>query len=274
MREIDITEIKKIEFEMLKYAKKICEENGIKYYLGYGTLLGAVRHKGFIPWDDDVDIVLFREEYEKFIAAVEKDHHEYIKIFHMNNASSYFGPYGMLVDTRTVMKNKKIKPEIMEGMGICIDVFPLDSFEDSETAKKYLKKSHRLKSLNNLSMTATFSGDSGVKKLLKLLVAPFANLIGHKKICEKTAALAEYANHGQKKYVMDLMWDPKVCWCISSEAYGEGTMLEFEGELFNSPTNYDLVLRSGYGDYMQFPPEEERGTGHNNIFCWKDSKGV
>lgn len=270
MQKIKIEEIKQIEFEMLQYAKSICEKNGIKYYLGYGTLLGAVRHKGFIPWDDDVDIVLFRDGYERFVQAVDRDNHEYIKIIHMKNSDSFFGPYAMLVDTRTTMAHYKLKEEIIEGMGVYIDVFPLDQFNDLETAKKKMARSKKLKALNNLTMVKTFQYDKGLKGLGKKVIAPFANLIGHRRICEKIERLADDADTESGKYVMDLMWDPVMRWCVPKEAYDNIIMLEFEGEVFSAPEDYDSILRSGYGDYMQFPPEEERNTGHCNIFYWKE----
>lgn len=269
MRKINMEEVKKIEFEMLQYAKYICEKNKIKYYLGYGTLLGAVRHKGFIPWDDDVDIVLFRDEYDKFIQAVEADNHDYIKVFHMGNSDAFFGPYAILVDTRTTMQHYKIKRDIIEGMGVCIDIFPLDSFSNLETAEKALSRSKRLKALNNLAMVSTFRYDKGVKGLAKRVVAPFANLIGHRKLCEMIEELKNSANQGTRNYVADLMWEPNVRWCIPIEAYDDVIMLEFEGDKFSAPKKYDMILKSGYGNYMQFPPENERNTGHDNVFYWK-----
>lgn len=270
MREMSMDEVKKVQFEMLQYAKKICDENDIKYYLAYGTLLGAVRHKGFIPWDDDIDISLMRSEYERFIKAVENDHHKYIRIVHMKNSKNYFGPYAMLVDTRTMINHFTLKEYLIDGLGVYIDVFPLDQFDDLELLKSMLKKSHQLKALNNLTMVKTFANDKGVKKIAKMVVAPFANLIGHKALCEKTEKLAEAAKKENGKYVVDLMWDPQMRWCIPVEAYADTVQLEFEGETFSAPKEYDLVLRTGYGNYMQFPPEEERVTGHNYVFYWNE----
>ena len=270
MQKIDIQEVKTIEFEMLQYVKYICEKNNIKYYLGYGTLLGAVRHKGFIPWDDDIDVVLFRDEYNKLIQAIEVDNHDYLKVFHMRNSNVFFGPYSLLVDTRTYMKHYKVKKNIIDEMGVCIDIFPLDFFQNLESAKKALTRSNFLKALNNLTMVSTFQYDKGLKGIAKRLVAPLANLIGHRRLCEKIEQLSYDANQGECKYVADLMWDPQMRWCIPSEAYDEVIMLEFEGDKFSAPKNYDMILKSGYGNYMQFPPENERITGHDNVFYWKE----
>ena len=269
MQKINMQEVKTIEFEMLQYVKYICEKNNIKYYLGYGTLLGAVRHNGFIPWDDDVDVVLFRDEYNKLIDAIEEDNHDYLKVLHMKNSNAFFGPYSLLVDTRTFMKHYKIKKDVIDGMGVCIDIFPLDYFSNLKNAQKALSCSKFLKALNNLTMVSTFQYDRGLKGIAKRFMAPLANMLGHRRLCEMIERLANCANRGECNYVADLMWDPQMRWCIPSEAYNDVIMLEFEEDKFSAPKNYDMILKAGYGHYMQFPPENERNTGHDNVFYWK-----
>lgn len=270
MRKIAVDEVKQLELALLKYTKEICEKNNIEYFLGYGTLLGAVRHKGFIPWDDDVDVVLFREEYNKLIQAVEDDNHEYIKVFHMGNTSSYLGPYAMIVDTRTFLKHKKVKAELINGLGVYIDVFPLDKGENIQQIESLIKKSYQYKAMNNLTMVTSFDGDSKLKILVKQLVAPFANMVGHEKWCNKIEKLADKLGAAKPKYAVDLMWEPRMNWVIPIKAYDNSVMLPFEDDYFNAPADYDLVLRTGYGDYMQLPPEEERITGHYYDYHWKE----
>ncbi len=270
MREISVDELKKIELNLLKYTKEICEKNNIEYFLGYGTLLGAVRHKGFIPWDDDVDVVLFREEYDKFVRAVEEDNHEYIKVFHMGNSDCYLGPYAMIVDTRTFLKHNAVKKELIADLGVYIDVFPLDKGGDISYVQKLVSQSYRLKALNNLTLVNHFGDETGIKKVAKQLIAPFANLIGHKFLCDKIQGLTEKIQTSDPQYAVDLMWEPRMNWVIPLEAYKESVMLQFEDEYFNAPADYDLVLRIGYGNYMEFPPEEERITGHYYDYYWKE----
>lgn len=272
MRKISVDEVKQIELALLKYTKEICEKNNIEYFLGYGTLLGAVRHKGFIPWDDDVDVVLLREEYNKLIRAVEEDNHEYIKVFHMGNSDCYLGPYAMIVDTRTFLKHDKVKKELIDDLGVYIDVFPLDKGGDIHHIERLVKKSYQYKAMNNLTMVTAFDGDSKLKILLKQLVAPLANIVGHKKWCQKIERLAEEMKTEveQEQYAADLMWEPRMNWVIPLKAYENSIMLPFEDDCFNAPADYELVLRTGYGDYMQLPPVEERITGHYYDYYWKE----
>lgn len=269
MKKISMEETKTLEYELLKYAKGICDKNNIKYYLAYGTLLGAVRHGGFIPWDDDVDIVLFREDYNRFLEAVQKDAHEYIKVTYMDNTDSFFGPYAMLIDTRTTIRHPFLKDELLKEYGICIDVFPLDVSSDLEEVKSLLKKSNFMKSMNNLTMIKNFSHEKGKKKIVKQIIAPFANLVGHRKWCQKIHALSKKTNTENPQYAMDLMWGPTMNWVVPFEAYKESVQLKFEDDYFNAPAAYDLVLRTGYGNYMEFPPEDQRGTGHFYDYYWK-----
>ena len=270
MKRVEEQDAKQLQIELLKYAKEICVENDIKYYLAYGTLLGAVRHKGYIPWDDDIDIVLFRDEYEKFIKAVEEDNHEYIKVIHKGNSDCYYGPYAMLVDARTGLNHYKVKPEILKELGVYIDVFPLDELADMKQAKKILPRVYKLKALNNLTLVKDFSSEMGLKAVAKKIVAPFARAIGHERLCAKIESFAHVCRKGKGTYVADIMWDPRMPWCIPKEYYDETILLEFEGEMFHAPKRYDEILTQIYGDYMQFPPEDERDSGHHNDFYWRE----
>ena len=117
-----LDEVKQVELEILEYVDKICKENNIQYSLAYGTMLGAVRHKGFIPWDDDIDILLKREEYEKLLRILYSKTDEKYQVFSLKD-EGYWYSYAKVTDTRTIIVEKNDR-----NMKECvyIDIFPID----------------------------------------------------------------------------------------------------------------------------------------------------
>ena len=142
MEEISVEIMKSIELEILKYLKKICKDNNIRYFISSGTLLGAIKYKGFIPWDDDIDVSLVRDEYEQLIKCIEKDNDSRYKILTYKNTKDYYYPYAKLVDTKTKVEDNA--KEIKE-LGVFIDIFPLDYYNDD-----YDKIFHKSRFARNL----------------------------------------------------------------------------------------------------------------------------
>lgn len=122
-----IDELKFISYNILKFVADFCEINNIKYYLFAGTLLGAIRHEGFIPWDDDIDIAIPRDDYEKFIIEFDRNNDVNYKVLSIENSNKYYLPYAKVIDNRTLLfeDGKESMP-----IGVFIDIFPLDSIPD------------------------------------------------------------------------------------------------------------------------------------------------
>lgn len=143
LRELTVEEHKKIALDILIEIAKFCDENKISYYLAYGTLVGAVRHKGFIPWDDDIDIQMPRNDYEKFVRRFNAGHKHLQVVSPTDNAAKH--TFAKVIDTRTVKVENGINYKDNEYLGIDVDVFPLDGQPDDEKEyKKYYKKKHDL----------------------------------------------------------------------------------------------------------------------------------
>ena len=148
MKELTLQEMKEIEFSLLKEFRTFCEQNNIRYYLAYGTLLGAIRYKGFIPWDDDVDVLVPRKDYNRVIELF-KDH-ENIKLYSTERNKKYGYPFAKLCDMNTLKIEGIVKNGVVQGVEI--DIFPLDYWEnDLEKAKAEVKRISKNKKWLNYS---------------------------------------------------------------------------------------------------------------------------
>lgn len=257
-----LREVQMIEFEILNEFKKFCDKHNIKYYLVGGTLLGAVRHKGFIPWDDDIDVGILRNDYDKLLKLLKKDptigSKKYLAKY-PGDGESYF-PFIKIVDTSTaVFGNFRGK------MHLWIDVFPMDYLCDTKTERKQVfERLWRYRYCLGIS-TQTWKqcfADHHKFPFLQLIRWLCLCLIGPQYYMHKINDKKYHGRQG-KKYVGDLVWqfDPEKD-KYRVEDFVEQIELEFEGELFTAPVGFDAMLTNFYGDYMTPPPEHKRG-GHN-----------
>ena len=262
MQEIGIEELKSIELNMLVFIDKICKESNLRYFLCGGTLLGAVRHHGFIPWDDDIDIFMPRPDYERFIELI-KDSEEYKLL--ANTDKDYYYNFGKLVDKRTAMIERG--NESISGMGVYIDIFPLDGMPNNEDeAVKHIEKIDRIRH----RITSFSIGKPHFRKNIGILLVNWFYYITNK----MTSIQAE-----QKKYIelaKQYAYDSSEFVYATGGAYkkkdifprawlSEGAELMFEGVKFRVPTEYDKYLKRLYGDYMELPPVEKRVSHHHFV---------
>ena len=172
MKKLTDKEVKQIELDILEYVHNFCEENGLKYIMNYGTLIGAVRHKGFIPWDDDIDISMPRADYEKLIASFPKNGR--YKILDHRTSKDYFNNFVKVIDTNTkIVDNRNDKTY---ESGLFIDIFPMDRFDDM----KAVDKTYNLESFKLLSFSKHCNivyGDSVIKEKEVLDFDPFKEII-------------------------------------------------------------------------------------------------
>lgn len=269
MREIDVSELKSIELEMLKFIDEVCKREGLRYFLCGGTLLGAVRHQGFIPWDDDIDIFMPRIDYEKLIDLTKNS-----KVYRLLSEvdEGYYYNFAKLVDTRTTMTEEECEP--IKNFGVYIDVFPLDGMPNNETERmrhfKELDKRRR-------RITSFSKGKPHFRKNLLALFYSWFYYITNK----VTDVMTE-----QKKYIniaKQYAYDDSVYVYATGGAYKKrdifprawlstGTELTFEGVKFQVPTEYDKYLKQVYGSYMELPPVEKRVSHHHFVAHYVDKK--
>lgn len=262
MNKLTLKEIQQAELDIMIEFDKVARENGLKYALWAGTLIGAVRHHGFIPWDDDIDVTMPRPDYEKLIRLNKEkklwpDHLE-LCCFEDGTLDT---PFLKIYDRRTTV----IEQNYNKGktQSLWIDVFPVDGLpEDEKEIQKFYRKGLFLSKLNVLVAANNGFGKGRLKTLVKdIFLKPIAKLIGRRRIAEM-----QY-KHGTK-YPYET--SPKCGMCtwaydgpgqaLTKEEYETLVELPFEGHYFYAMSAWDKNLRGIFGDYMQLPPESERIT--------------
>lgn len=252
MRKITKDEQKNILVDILCYVDKICNENNIKYWISYGTLLGAIRHNGFIPWDDDIDIDMPRDDYNRFL-EITKNEKKY-KTLTVLNTKGYNYPFAKVVDTDTYVIEYENCP--IKEMGVYVDIFPVDNLGNSkEEAKEECRK------LNKLAWRVWgYNGicwkNNGIKGII-------LKCIGLKSLYKNLLKAVENKRTKECKYVGLNFYRDDNMYIYEKEWFEKITKHVFEGKEFNIPEKYDEFLTYLYGDYMKLPPEDERVTLHN-----------
>lgn len=265
MKEIDVDELKLIQLKMLKDIHSFCVEHDIKYSLAFGTLLGAVRHKGYIPWDDDIDIMMPREDYSRFIQTYKNDIYE---IADLSINSRYGLPFAKVIDSRTIMD------EFVEGgseYGVYIDVFPVDNVPDNVSDRQlfYHKKS-LLNVLFNLKTVKVSSSRSVIKNMILFIGHIFLSFIRKQYLANCMSNLATKYVGAKTAYVgIVAPADSRIEEIIPSSFFEEYVQIPFENLCVMSIREFDKYLTAAYGDYMQLPPIEKRVSHHVYKAYWK-----
>ena len=261
-QEMTIEEIRQKQLAITDYIDFVCEKAGLRYSLSYGTLLGAIRHKGFIPWDDDLDVMMVREDYEKFIEAVKKDNDPKFRLIYQENA---WFPWVKICAADTYIVERE--DYHIKNYGIWVDVFPYDEVPDPNTkeAERFHKKYNTLLRMakiralgyENVKTRGFVSSVLFVITHTLLLPLPY-NFLGKK--VDKLAHKYNGKNTGYIAYSGSETVKQKSIPC----PVFEGTVrLPFEDREYVCLKNYDAYLSSIYGDYMTPPPAANQTTDHS-----------
>jgi lipopolysaccharide cholinephosphotransferase len=263
MEYLSSEKIKATELDLLIRFDEYCKKNNIYYTLGGGTLLGAIRHKGFIPWDDDVDVMMPREDYNRFISKVKNgDLGEGIAVIKPYAAGNVY-PFAKLVNTATMSKSSETLSEI----GLWVDLFPLDTLpaDDGELSGLF-KKTRALRATVIAKDTDLKNARRDYKYIVKLLLKLYTKIVGYGRVLKKADRTAQTYNKQKTEYIGCALWGYGTGERMKRSEYMKPVPVEFEGHNFNAPSCWKQYLTGLYGDYMKLPPVEKRKT--HSIKAW------
>lgn len=266
MKKIDIRELKEIQLDILQCVHDFCQDNGLRYSLAYGTLIGAVRHHGYIPWDDDVDIMMPREDYEKFLLLF-NGYKENIVVAATQLDRAYYAPYANVYNNKTLLIEHNIDNG---GVGIKIDIFPIDSVpEDREKRIRLFNKVEYYKKIICLKNCNYHRISNLLSRIIAFIIQRFVSFISFSLLLDRLAYKQNNINN-ESQLINNIVWcGAGEKGCFPRSAMANYMEMKFESRSFKVIEGYDVFLKAHYGDYMKFPPEEDRVPQHGFEAYWK-----
>ena len=266
MKEItQLEELKEIELDIMKKVHNFCVSNSIKYCLTYGTLLGAMRHGGFIPWDDDIDIFMLRDDYDRFLELFPKYQNQMGLTIVNHNTKPYYGrAMSKVIDNRTYL----IEPDFLydDPIGVFIDIWPLDYVPQDERAREHHtdKIRHYNRQLYGcITKELKFRSLSEIKTSIKQLLYRRMN---PKSIVEKIILLSTQYRNTPSDYLICSTVAKRI---FNTEFFKDLFLTKFEDTEFYVPSHYDEVLTLCYGNWRMLPPKDKQVPHHVMNVYWK-----
>lgn len=262
---ITVEEEKKHLIEILDWVVNICDKNKIPYYLAEGTLLGSVRHKGFIPWDDDIDLIMLRPDYIRFIDIAKDVNDERFYIAYSLDDSRHTRPFMRVYDRSVIIE------ESYQGattfFNLNIDVFPSDGVPQSKFLYNIRCAFVRgIIGLASIDMSKKIVTKNVHKSIFKILLWPISKIVGYRNWYKLVDKIGKSISVEDSVFIGISVTPDCIKERIKKNDYVPQVKLEFEGKYYCAPKNYDLVLHNLYGNYMVPPPEGSRLQTHNRKF--------
>lgn len=269
MKKDYVEKLRKSQIEILDEIVRICKKNNIKYFLNYGTLIGTVRHQGYIPWDDDIDIGMTRTDYNKFTTMATKELSDRFELCNYKNEENHLQNF-MKIRLKNTMMVEAYNEDKIKDQGIWVDIFPYDNLKKPNSFSIKLRKKlfDYITTMISIKIDVDYYKNSKIKKIiLKIIsylfsVSQLYNIRNH--ICT-------IDNKEKTNYICSFDDNFKLC-CNGFEydKFFPVKMSEFEGKKYAIPKEYDYILKMQYGDYMKIPPKDKQITHNPQILKFED----
>ncbi len=259
----DLKHLKDLEMKILKEVISICERHGLKYYAYGGTMLGAVRHGGFIPWDDDIDIAMFRKDYKKLLKILDTELSDEYYVLNFYKHEEFYYSF-----TQVCLKGTELRPYFLMPVsykpGICIDIFPIDNVPESEIKRKIYYSKYPI--FYHLIRNSIFKVKTSnkINSCIHSLIHSFLKIYpGHQGIIKRfDRYLTKYNDKNTNYVTVHISRDEPINFgkngFFDKRDFEPSRKVKFEDIEIYVPYNYDRILTIFYGDYMTLPPEEKR----------------
>lgn len=258
-------ELQQEELRLLLAFDSLCKQHRLRYSLQAGTLLGAIRHKGFIPWDDDVDVSMPRPDYERLLSLSDAVPAPLSLVTPHNSAFPL--PFAKIVTT-SVRAQEEVAEGVLEEC-LWIDIFPMDgAFDSDDENAKVQARLNRYMRMSSWEAYGAYPRDSAIKKLIKTIARPFCKVLHAKsRMLDFADDVARSPGYERAECVCSFMGGAKIGWSLPKCGYEVMTTVELAGHEFPAMGCWEEYLTKVYGDYMQVPPEVDRVTHH--LKAWR-----
>lgn len=249
-----LNKLHKVELEIFDWVVNICEKNKLNYFLAGGTLIGAIRHKGFIPWDDDLDITMPRADFEKFLEITKKNKYKNYFIQYHTTEKDYWLPFIKVRKKNTYFKEEGTDRYNGEK-GIFIDIFPLDYAPKQKSVNQFMQ-AFLVKGITRILRYRSIKCGSLIKVII---FGGILNFLSTRKLIRVRDKIMKIYNGKARKYFINLgsgySYRKQT---IPKDKFFPSKTLIFENKKANVPNNYDYILKRVYNNYMEIPPIEKR----------------
>lgn len=272
MNNEEIRRLQLVQLDMMKEIHEVCMASGLTYYLIGGSALGAVRHKGFIPWDVDIDIAMPREDYEALLHEHSKKFSERLECLYYESDKDFFAPHMLIAlkGSELVQQLDALNPHI-KRFGIFIDVLPLDYCpEDEKLRAKQAKSIRNLTHLKFRKLSFKLPSDKKITVIAKNCIRGLLSVIPMRFILKRLETVMQEYDKTPTSLICSMASHysyEKQCMPVS--VYGKPTLIQFEDAMFYGPENIDDYLKRIFGDYMKIPPVQEQERMKNMFLSAK-----
>lgn len=270
MRELTVRETQERIYRILEQFVTFCDKHQLEYRLCGGTMLGAIRHQGFIPWDDDIDVSMPRPDYKRFLELSRTEPlGDGLVLYAYENGNLNY-PFAKLLDTKTQIENPFVEDDGVNNLWI--DIFPVDGLpSDDDSLIQHYRKMTFYRYLLTTSLSKIGTGTSLTKKITKSIIGPLLRIIKPSWYCDKISQLAQKYDYQSSQQVGVVSWGLYgIAESMPKKDYQNLVYKTFEQGQFKAPEGWNSYLTNLYNDYMQLPPEDKRKTHLAKVWVIED----